>query len=296
MKMPTYKGNAGHLMQHWTLCEILVTANKHTAGLNYIDAHAMAPLATERQVGDVHFDNVKNCSPSSGESAYELAWHQLAPHGGYPNSAAFVKEVWKGDFSLLLCEIEPETCKKIDEDWLPSVRQLANCQTAKLYRGDWLERFKKGLPQPTDVGLADGSLTMVSFDPDMYNRNRRRRNSRNLYPYDLETAMRAMDCLGGCGLIQLSTYNVNDNNPQGAVISSVNQIMVANDFQLLAVVPLDKRMMTLVYTRNVSWAYELADLPDRFDKWLSMFWPGRWVEHLHPDRVELRRRRVRTSQ
>ena len=293
--MPTYKGNAGHLMQHWTLCELLVTANKHTAGLNYIDAHAMAPLATEWQVQDELFDYVKNSSPSSGESAYELAWRQLAPRDGYPNSAAFVEQVWKGDFSMLLCEIDRATCAEI-EPWLQRVDDPDSCKATELFCGDWLSRFKKGLPSPADVGLADGSLTLVLFDPDMYNRNWRPRNSRNIYPEDLETAMCKMDRLDGGVLIQLSTYNVNDNNPQGAVISSVNQIMVANDFQLLAVVPLDKRMMTLVYTRNVSWAYELADLPDRFDKWLSMFWPGRWVEHLHPDRVELRRRRVRTSQ
>ena len=293
--MPTYKGNAGHLMQHWTLCEILVTANKHVEGLNYIDAHAMAPLATERQVGDVHFDNVKNCLPSSGEWAYGLAWHQLAPHGGYPNSAAFVEHIWKGDLSMLLCEIDRATCQEI-EPWLLRVGDSDNCKATELFCGDWLSRFEKGLPSPADVGLADGSLTLVSFDPDMYNRNWRKRNSRNLYPYDLEKAMRAMDGLEGGALIQLHTYNVNDSNSQGAVISSVNQILAANDFQLLAVVPLDRSMMSLVYARNVSWAYELADLPDRFDKWLSVFWPGRWVHHLHPNRVEPRRWRVRTNQ
>ena len=306
--MPTYKGNAGHLMQHWTLCEILVTANKHTDGLNYIDAHAMAPLATEKvgkpKLGKADiFDRAEGrlCTPGESASAYERAWYKLTSGHcpkrckGYPNSAAFVEQVWKGDFSMLLCEIDRATCVEI-KSWLWCVRKLERCKATELFCDDWLSRFEKGLPSPADVGLADGSLTLVSFDPDMYNRNWRKRNSRNLYPYDLEMAMRAMDGLDGCGLIQLSTYNVNDNNPQGAVISSVNQILVANDFQLLAVVPLDRRMMTLVYARNVSWAYELADLPNRFDKWLSMFWPGRWVEHLHPNRVELRRGRVRTSQ
>ena len=293
--MPTYKGNAGHLMQHWTLCELLeVAARKGVTGLNYIDAHAMAPLATERQAQDDLFDYVKNCSPSSGESAYELAWRQLAPHGGYPNSAAFVEQVWKGDFSMLLCETDRATCQEI-EPWLQRVADPDSCKATELFCGDWLSRFEKGLPSPADVGLADGSLTLVLFDPDMYNRNWRPRNSRNLYPEDLETAMCKMDRLDGCVLIQLSTYDVNDNNPQGAVISSVNQILVANDFQLLAVVRLDGRMMSLVCARNVSWADELADLPDRFDKWLTVFkpsrWPlrRRWVKHLHPDRVKLRR-------
>ena len=47
--MPDYKGNFGNLMQHWTLCEILRIANNHARGLNYIDAHAMAPWLPSAQ-------------------------------------------------------------------------------------------------------------------------------------------------------------------------------------------------------------------------------------------------------
>ena len=46
--MPPYKGNKGNLMQHWTLCDVLRIAQRHHSALNYIDAHAMAPLATRR--------------------------------------------------------------------------------------------------------------------------------------------------------------------------------------------------------------------------------------------------------
>ena len=46
--MGTCKGNVGNLMQHWTLCQLLVIAGKQdTPGLSFIDAHAMAPLASE---------------------------------------------------------------------------------------------------------------------------------------------------------------------------------------------------------------------------------------------------------
>ena len=45
--MTTYKGNSGHLMQHWTLCELVnIADNQGVPGLNFIDAHAMAPSAS----------------------------------------------------------------------------------------------------------------------------------------------------------------------------------------------------------------------------------------------------------
>ena len=125
--MGSYKGNVGHLMQHWTLCELLRIAGKHTTGLNFIDAHAMAPLATENKRKDRQFARVECRLSNESESCYERAWHRLAQYGGYPNSAAFVKEVWKGDFSLLLCEIDPSTSKEIDS-WLPSVCGLDRCK------------------------------------------------------------------------------------------------------------------------------------------------------------------------
>ena len=78
--MGTYKGNAGHLMQHWTLCELLDIAGKNdTPSLNYIDAHAMAPLARRRDPNPgssgLVFDGVRRNLP--GKSVYQQAWHNL---------------------------------------------------------------------------------------------------------------------------------------------------------------------------------------------------------------------------
>ena len=48
-RLGTYKGNTGNLMQHWTLCETLSTAwDSGVRALNYIDAHAMAPMGLLR--------------------------------------------------------------------------------------------------------------------------------------------------------------------------------------------------------------------------------------------------------
>ena len=270
--MTTYRGNAGNLMQHWTLCELLVIAGKHSSGLSFIDAHAMSPLARERCDSDSKFSRVQTQLPGQ-ESVYEQAWHHLAPQGeGYPNSAAFVKKIWKGDFSLLLCEKNPATVKEI-KPWLKHARKSARCKSAKLFPCDWRKRFEDGLPSPSDVGLTDDSLTLVSFDPYMYNSRRRfddpkKRPEGNLYPDDMERALPAMNSFEGGVLIQLSTYSAQDNS-QEAVISSLNAILEPSAFTLCGKTRIKKQMMSLVYARNVAWSAELADLPNRFKEWLA---------------------------
>ena len=270
--MCAYAGNVGHLMQHWTLCELLVIAGRHNVpGLNFIDAHAMAPLATDRRRRDPLFDRARDRLPGQPGSVYERAWHHLDPNGeGYPNSAAFVNAVWERDLSLLLCEIDDATCDAL-EPWLRCVAKTEKCRATELFRGDWRKRFAKGLPSPAEAGLADGALTLVTFDPDMCSSHRGvvNRNPRNLYPEDLELAMCAMGNLEGGVLIHLPTYSPNGNNPQGAVIASVNSVLASNGFTLLAVVRVNGAMMSLVYARNVSWGAELTDLPGRFTKWLA---------------------------
>ena len=287
--MTTYKGNAGHLMQHWTLCEILVTANKHAAGLNFIDAHAMAPLATEK-VGkpgrdkDYLFELAEGRLPNIGDLAvaYGQAWHQLTyghcpPRKGYPNSAAFVEQVWKGDFSMLLCEKEHETCREI-ELWCKRVRESGRCKEANLFPGKWQERFKNELPSPTNARLEGRSLTLVSFDPNKCgHKNVGGDKWWNVYPKDAQLAVDAIGKLQGGILIQMSTYTANGGSRHEYVIASMKQVLATKDFRLLGVVRLDGHMMSMVYGRNVSWGAELASLGDRFEEWLSVFWPRpRW--------------------
>lgn len=133
--MSTYKGNVGNLMQHWTLCELLIVAGKHASGLHFIDAHTMAPFARTRTGEDTKFDFVREGLLNHACSAYEQAWRCLASNGGYPNSAAFVKEVWEGDFSLLLCETDCTTIKEIGS-WLKGVNELTRCKSAELFPDD----------------------------------------------------------------------------------------------------------------------------------------------------------------
>ena len=260
--MGTYKGNAGHLMQHWTLCELLVAAkSRHTPGLNFIDAHAMAPLARVRKVAtDGRFDIVQarvQAGVTIPNSAYEYAWQHLEPDKGYPNSAAFVWKVWEDPVPMLLCETDKCTVTDL-RDW------AQDRAVVEIAEGDWRETFKKGLPSLSDV-------TLVSFDPYMYHRRLRvaKRDEGHLYPEDIKLALDKMSRLKGGVLIQLSTYSAQDDNPQRAVISSVNSMLAAKDFTLCAVVWLNGNMMSLVYARNVSWSGELASLPGRFTEWLN---------------------------
>lgn len=267
--MGTYKGTAGNLMQHWTLCELMAIAEEYVLGLSFIDAHAMAPVAHARTIKDDRFDRACGGLPGQ-QSVYERAWNQLVPNGGYPNSAAFVQQVWTRDFSMLLCEIDSSTITELDA-WLPLVQGQPQCKRAKVSLGDWRGRFGKGWLNPSDVGLPDGSLTLISFDPGMYYpQPPASARAKDLYPCDLKLTLDALKEVKDGIIIQISTYSRGKQNQvtQEAVISSVEPILTGKGVAPANVVRLNRDMMSLVYARNVWWSAVLANLPGRFTKWL----------------------------
>ena len=271
--MCNYKGNVGHLMQHWTLCELVDFADRENApGLSFIDAHAMAPIGNRRISADARFDRARVCPPCK-RSVYQKAWHQMVPISGYPNSAAFVSRVWPRELSMLLCEIDPKTIAEIDT-WIPFVQSQSGCKRAKVYPGNWRDRFKEGLPSPSELGLPNESLTLVSFDPYICSKNRRsnrlkKREKGNVYPNDIQLSVRSMRNLE-CGiLVQLSTYGTMGGNSQEAVIESATPILAASGFTQCATVRGNGNMMSLVYERDVSWSGKLRSLPERFNNWLG---------------------------
>lgn len=284
--MPTYMGNVGHLMQHWTLCKLLTIAadeDKRIPGLNFIDAHAMAPWSTRRRSGNKIFDRVRDehLAPDS-EIAYERAWHGLLQEhdgeDGYPNSAAFVEKVWEGDFSLLLCEIYPPTVEVI-ERWLERDEAPQRRLAVEAFEGDWRKRFRRGLPHPSTVGLETGSLTLISFDPYKYDSRQwvQAEPDGNLYLEDMEFVVSKLSQLESGVLIQLSTYsNDRGRNFHEGIRQSLAQIMEPEGFELCAAVEIDDSMMSLIYARNVPWAdanvpqeNDLANLPADFTAWLN---------------------------
>ena len=278
--MPTYKGNVGNLMQHWTLCELVRIAGKRgIPGLNFIDAHAMAPLAREKDHGRTiaQFNRAEACVQNPHEphhqwsSKYEWAWHHLAPIAGYPNSAAFVEKVWESRFSLLLCEVDWPTIAEL-APWRHRVGNLERCTNAELFTGDWRDRFAQGLPNPANVGLDPDSLTLVSFDPNMYYPlDPRNANPRNLYPNDLQTTLNALRNVEGVVIMLLSTYDKGRRNEaaQAVVIPNVDEILTPACFHQAAVVIANQQMMSLVYVRGLDeeWFEKLQGLPDRFNDW-----------------------------
>ena len=208
------------------------------------------------------------------KQAFERAWHHLTPSGsGYPDSAAFVKQVWKGDFSLLLCEKDEPTIAKL-KSWCEGIGKLKRCTSRpELHEGDWRKRFEqpRGLPSPDDVGLPPESLTLLSFDPFMYDRRHERfePGSADLYRRDIELVGKQLKILKGPILIQLSTYSTRDGNGKIDVRREINGVLCGYEFQPAVRVNVgDQKMMSLVYARNVSWSAKLEKLPECFAKWL----------------------------
>ena len=122
-----------------------------------------------------------------------------------------------------LCERDLHAADEVKE-WLFEAHASSRCNIVDLLPGDWSERFVDRLSDPLTTNLPAGSLTMVSFVPRMY--------STSSFP-----GSRRVDSLYridlGLTLYALSTVT-------GPVI-----------------------MMSLVYTREVDWADDLAALPNR---------------------------------
>ena len=272
--MPTYKGNVGNLMQHWTFCELVnIAADNCSPGLNFIDAHAMSPLAREKVRPDAQFNRAearvqRNHVPDhEWASKYEWAWHHLTPSIGYPNSAVFVEKVWESPFSLLLCEMDWPTIAELGL-WCDRIRDSETCMNVALAPGDWRNTFAAGLPNPAEAGLPPGSLTLLSFDP-YYISTDGRRNPRgpNIYAEDLRCVRDQLNDFVDGIVIQLSTYS-SRNNPREEVIDLADGILTPgpHGFMRDALTSVDRHMMSLVYTRGLGneWCQELRGLGDRF--------------------------------
>ena len=194
--MPIFRGNVGNLMQHWVLCELLAACKQHYDEIMFIDAHAMAPLATERPRRDqtAHwFDRVRDRLPGE-RTPYENAWHTLASGGAaYPNSANFVTALWTGSYSLVLCESDQTTAHEL-EAWAGAVRGWPRCLGVEFAFGDWRERFRPGF-------ASSAGLTFISFDPYMFNRHGAS-NPGQMGPADLAVAVMALAAVSGPALIQ----------------------------------------------------------------------------------------------
>jgi hypothetical protein len=267
--MPTFKGNKGNLLQHWVLTELtlLLEANLWPSSrLCLVDAHAMSPYATRDAnpgASALMFDGVRDHLPGRC-SAYERAWseivgqkHRLAV--AYPTTAMFVRHLWPGPVSMILCDVDKTTVEHIAM-WKQDV---PDADTIIPHYGDWRERLRGDLP--------GGTATLVSFDPYMVLfRNTSTVKPGNMYLADLVQAAAALCHLpSGPAIVQLSTYSAQDNS-QDDVLPVVEWIMRAVGFELIDTVRVgrDSRdMMSMILGR------ELSSRPDRlnerFNDWLD---------------------------
>lgn len=263
--MAKYKGNDGNLLQHWVLCELLQALAKTPHELAFVDAYSMSPCATEmHERGDLaRFNSVRRRLPGQ-RSVYELTWNRLASDcEGYPNSAAFVRALWPHRFSLLLCEKDPSTFQDL-EHWKPETADLPNCTGIDLHPGDWRKRFTGGL-------RPEGDIVFFSFDPNMFdqNPNVNDRKPENMYPCDLEALASTLQGVSQPALMQLSTYSANNGNSQELVVKSVRSLLQPSGLKILAIVRVNKQMMSIVLGRNIEWPDSLRSLDRRFDAWFE---------------------------
>jgi hypothetical protein len=194
-----------------------------------------------------------------GESPYEKAWLALTRVNPetYPSSADFVIHLWNKSLMRLLCEI--------DHQRAAAIREWADPNALELWEGDWRVRFRKRLSPPCDILL-------ISFDPYMYDKNPElaTKNPGMMYPQDLCLIVEAIREVRGPIIIQLSTYSVNNNNPQDLVEKSVKSILEPCGYKVAALIKADNAMMSFVLLKNADGLQErFANLQSRFTVWLG---------------------------
>jgi len=264
--MPVFRGNVGNLLQHWVLCEVLEAWQSYAKQVDFIDAYAMAPLADERYpetdlASRRRFDWVQ-ARLREERTPYERAWHRLAPRAGrYPNSAALLTELWHGDYSLVLCELEAETARQLRK-WVGKVNASPACVSIKVAEGDWRDRFRQGF-------VTSGDLVLLSFDPYMISQRVSGGNPANMDPDDFELIAAAVSSLGCPLVMQLSTYSANGGNRQPAVLAATDARLEPAGFGRLGVVRADGHMMSMLYGRDLGEGPRLNGLRGRFTEWLE---------------------------
>ena len=224
--MARYRGNIGNLLQHWVLCELTERANKYWTRLRFVDAYSMAPLATERfQSGwwGYLFDHARDRAKCG--STYEETWRKIAAgRPAYPNSAAFVSSLWGGRHSLLLCEWDDATVDELRQ-WARTLESQPNCAGVRISQGDWRRTFEREIWESQDV-------TMLSFDPDMFNRHGSN-DGRKMTPSDLALVANTLKPVSGAMVVQVSTYDVNSDNSQKDVEPAIRSGLQAAGLTLL---------------------------------------------------------------
>ena len=260
--MPSYRGNIGNLLQHWVLCELVDCCGGHWTNLRFVDAYSMAPLATERarpHWSSELFDHARD--RTKRDSIYERTWSCLDRDASrYPNSAAFVAALWRGQYSMVLCEYDDATVGEL-RSWKVDRETEPRCGGIEVAAGDWRQRF--------ETAVAAAEPLFLSFDPDMFSCSDATDDGRKMTRSDLARVTRVVPATGSV-LMQLSTYSANGDNTQAKVKAVVSSSLNGTGLELLAVVKTDDQMMSMVLGRSCADAMvkRVFTMPERFESWL----------------------------
>lgn len=249
---PTYRGNLGNLLQHWTWVEVVSTLQGCSMyrgkTLQLIDAHAMAPLAFRSdRAQDTDFQTVSARVEAEEPvvSRYESAWRNLSRESPsrYPSTAAFTTEVWNGPIHFVLCDRDAETAAAIQQ-WLDRPLLIERVAGREVHLGDWRHRFRRGLREV-------GDLTVFSFDPFMFDHHGPMKDSGHMWPDDLELVSNSISGFSNAVILQISTYTANNGNRQGRVFPVWQTGLARAELELLTQIAPNGNMMTAVFGRGL---------------------------------------------
>lgn len=274
------KGNLGNLMQHWVLCEVFDFLKTSVSHVQLTCTHSMAPWTVPEPVDYSskhsprlhrrrYFDLVRNRMVENAASVYEKCWLLCSSRLGlpYPSSAVFAQNLWPHKLSLFLCEANQTTVKEID-GWLNLPEVKERLDKFLVHQGDW----RNGL---TAIAFAESNTDVhfVELDPMQFERrspaNENSRNGALLYPDDIDRLVQCFRSIEKPIILQLSSYDVNNNNSLADVEPAICDPLIAAGFSLSARVCPNSQMISLVFSRGLSMWHSPDILGQRFNQWLS---------------------------
>jgi hypothetical protein len=180
---------------------------------------------------------------------------------------------------MLLCECDPLTLTEL-RTWESEEELKPNCLGVEIAPGDWRRTFEQG-------GWQSEDLTLLSFDPDMFNRHGSD-NGRNMTPSDLALVAKTIESLKGALVVQLSTYDVNNNNGQVYVQRAIQSGLEDTGLQLVTIVRTDGKMMSLILARGCETPFvsKVAELTLQFDRWLTGLKTSQWMASRSDQRLQ----------
>jgi hypothetical protein len=246
----TFAANAGNLLQHAPLCEVVRSLVDHPfiESLLLIDAHAMAPLATARRPPRAEFIAFQRTLRSS-QLTLTQAWLALTKDPNlYPSTASLIDTLWRGDLAMVLCEKDAATADAIERwrDALPNSRR----QRVEVWRGDWRDRFSAGFQRTLSTWPCD--LTVVSLDPYLFHLAGPTKDTGKMWPDDIDRVCAAVKPFEAV-LVQVSTYSTNGDNRQSDVHASWKTRFAGNALRPAGTLVSPRHgMMTAFFARG-SW-------------------------------------------